>query len=267
MKKNEIWKVPAFLPYVQPELTQKAIKEAEKELSVKLPESYLDLLRIQNGGIVHRRLPDSCHERIGGIGPRFSSITTSHVSEDWGEVSYDINGLVPFDGDGHWHLCLDYREGRTEPVVTLVDIECDSQDTVADSFEEFLTLLQPVLPDYQYVLLSVKDIKPLKRAIEVAVDTKFDPKLGGQHGYKRHIVSQEDNAQNCIWMSANVCRRGFVPRDDHYYKEVKGMFPEEAVRFPEFLADAFFASGSAKWHQVLIDCMEQLEIEFRFVET
>jgi hypothetical protein len=267
MSNDQIWKVPAFLPYVQPELTETMIEEAEKKLSVKLPDAYLDLMRIQNGGMVRCRLPESCHERIGGIGPRWPSILTSEVSEEWGEVSYDVNGLVSFDGDGHWHLCLDYREGPTAPCVTYVDIECNSQHKVADSFEEFLKLLRPVPPDYQFVLLGLQDIEPLKQAIEVSVGEKFDPRKGGEHGYTRHIVSvKKEQSNNCIWMSANTCRRGFVPRDNHYYKEVKDMFPEDAVRFPDFPADAFFASTTSDWRQKLLDCFEQLEIRFETLE-
>jgi hypothetical protein len=264
---HEIWRVPAFLPYVQPELTETIIEEAEEKLRVKLPNAYLDLMRIQNGGMVRCCLPESCHERIGGIGPRWPSILTSEVSEEWGEVSYDINGLISFDGDGHWHLCLDYREGRTDPCVTYVDIECDSQHKVADSFEAFLKLLQPVPPDYQFVLLGLQDIKPLKKAIEVAVGAKFDPRRGGNHGYKRHIVAKtEGETNNSIWMSANTCRSGFVPREDYYYKEVKDMFPEDAVRFPDFPAGAFFASTTSDWRQKLLDCFEQLEIRFETLE-
>ena len=50
------------------------------------------------------------------------------MSEEWGEVSYEIEGLVPFDGDGHWHLCLDYRKCKEDPPIVYVDIETDGQE-------------------------------------------------------------------------------------------------------------------------------------------
>lgn len=66
-------------------------------------------------------------------------------------VSFELDGLVPFDGDGHWLSCLDYRfysrgsRGllakevvQTGPRVTYIDIESDSESIVASSFATLL---------------------------------------------------------------------------------------------------------------------------------
>ena len=41
----DLWRVPVYLPYLQPALTERAIASAEKKLAVKLPGAYLELLR------------------------------------------------------------------------------------------------------------------------------------------------------------------------------------------------------------------------------
>lgn len=54
-----VWRVPVYLPYLQPDLTDERVAEAERSLGVKLPEANLALLRVQNGGYLRR----SVHER------------------------------------------------------------------------------------------------------------------------------------------------------------------------------------------------------------
>jgi len=121
---DTIWKVPAYLPYLQPPLTDEAVEAAEQRIGYKLPSEYLDLLRKQNGGYIRFSLPEMVHDSIAGIGPYFPSLTKL----DWGEwqeqVIFPLQGLVPFDGDGHWYLCLDFRDSSRTPSITHADIEC-----------------------------------------------------------------------------------------------------------------------------------------------
>src|SRR5215510_10309603 len=124
---ENIWRVPAYLPYLQPPLTEAAIGSAEEELGCKLPPEYLNLLKKQNGGYIRYSLPKKVHDSIAGIGPHFPSLTGFDWDECQDDVSFQLAGLVPFDGDGHWHLCLDYRQNSTAPVVTYVDVECDRE--------------------------------------------------------------------------------------------------------------------------------------------
>src|SRR6185312_1469448 len=53
-------------------------------------------------------------------------------------MTIDLEGLYPFDGDGHWHLCLDYRENWHEPRVTWISTESDSEKRIAGTFAEYL---------------------------------------------------------------------------------------------------------------------------------
>lgn len=256
-----LWKVPAYLPCVQSKLTRGIVADAEQKLKVKLPEAYLNILRVQNGGTLRYELPDSVLDTIYGIGTRSPSITTAYVSEDWGEVSYEIDGLVPIDGDGHWHICLDYRNGPVNPPVTYVDIECDSQNTIAKTFDDFLAMLTPIRPNYQFILLGLKNITRLRKAIEANVGHKFGRASSKQHGYKRYSVRDDHEPGKCIWMSPNLCRRGFVPRSSHYFDELKDVFPEDAVRLSGCPEEAIFASATVEWLPALKQCCEELKLE------
>ena len=48
-------------------------------------------------------------------------------------MSFELDGLVPFSGDGHWYLCLDYRASE-QPAVAYIDVECDEQSIIAQDF-------------------------------------------------------------------------------------------------------------------------------------
>lgn len=138
------WAVPAFLEYVQPALTPEAISEAEAQLGVRLPGAYLAVLRHQNGGYARGVHDVAC--RIYGIGPRYPSITLDGAwwrpknanPKAWAPERPDL--LIPFDGDGHWDMCFDYRTvgPRGEPSITFVDCEGEREEAIAIDFLEYL---------------------------------------------------------------------------------------------------------------------------------
>lgn len=171
---DTIWQVPAYLPYLQPPLTDKAISSAEMEMGYKLPTEYLSLLWKQNGGYIRYSLPEMVHEKIAGIGPYFPSLTDFDWDECQEYVSYSLEGLVPFDGDGHWHLCLDYRKNPQKPSVTYADVECDRESPIADSFGAYLALLQ-LKTDDCFVLLSVTDLEEVQAKLSKSLRASFEP--------------------------------------------------------------------------------------------
>ena len=106
---------------VQPPLTDEVVQEAQDLLGVTLPAALLDLLRIQNGGIVacgRRCFPTSAPTSwaddhvpltdLMGIGhtPGVASLfETPDLIEEWGLP----DGVVPVSGDGHYWIVLAYR--------------------------------------------------------------------------------------------------------------------------------------------------------------
>lgn len=144
---------------MQAPLTDGLLDATEQQLGVRLPESLVVLLRCQNGGYLQVGFPEdrnynTTHDIIRGIGTRFPCLEKDawwHDDEDFEPRPASAEWLVPFDGDGHWDLCLDYRRSpadsaglRTDPAVVVIDTEArdpDVESFVAASFDEYLAQL------------------------------------------------------------------------------------------------------------------------------
>jgi SMI1/KNR4 family protein SUKH-1 len=260
---DTIWEVPAYLPYLQPPLTDRALAEAEHQIGFTLPGEYLALLRKQNGGYIRFSLPEMVHDSIAGIGPHFPSITDIDWDECQEYVSFGLSGLVPFDGDGHWHLCLDYRKNSNTPCITYVDIECDRECQVADSFLGYLAKLQLTVED-EYVLEGVADVRKVQAALSSALRTRFEPPTSWEHGYPiyRARLGEENNPE-WVWLSPNVVPRGFVREDDPRYEELKDLMPGQAVRFPEVPAASYLLSATDGVRSSVTDACARARLAIR----
>jgi hypothetical protein len=134
---------------VQPPLTDEVVQEAQDLLGVTLPATLLDLLRVQNGGIVacgRRRFPTSAPTSwaddhvpltdLVGIGhtPGVGSLLeTPDLIEEWGLP----DDVVPVSGDGHYWIVLDYRRSA-EPTVTWLDTDLHTELALAPDFRSFV---------------------------------------------------------------------------------------------------------------------------------
>ncbi len=130
------------------------LKSIEEELGYKLPASYVELMRVHNGGSLKR-----CRLDIGntytildvlfGIGrEKEDSICgkygTKFWLEEWGYPDIGVV-LAETDSAGHELIFLDYTEcgPEGEPKVVYVDQEADYEKTVvAENFEEFINKLR-----------------------------------------------------------------------------------------------------------------------------
>src|SRR5205085_8863331 len=88
-----IWQRPAYLPYVHPPLTDEVVRTAERQLGCTLPTEFLDVLRVQNGGGIRFRRPESMGDMIAGIGTSFPSITDFDLMEAEDYVDFPLEGL------------------------------------------------------------------------------------------------------------------------------------------------------------------------------
>lgn len=138
------------------------IREVEAELGVKLPASYVELMKLHNGGMVNRcwfpaRTPaksyadyvqitsilslgkDAPYSLCGRFGSRFLVESYSHNPEIGVVVA---NTVKP----GRALVFLDYRENgpEGEPCVTYADAETGTEIRLADSFEAFVRGLTAV---------------------------------------------------------------------------------------------------------------------------
>jgi len=135
--------------------TDALIKEIEEELGYKLPESYIYLMKQQNGGIpVNTCFPtttptwgdnyaeissimgigrDKSYSICGGLGSQF-------MIDEWGYPPIGV-AICDCPSAGHDMIFLDYREcgPKGEPQVVHVDQERDYKITfLANTFEDFV---------------------------------------------------------------------------------------------------------------------------------
>jgi len=241
MKELEsIWQKPIYLPYLQPKLTHETIKSAEHKLRYRLPNELVELLKIQNGGYIRKTLKESLNEQIYGIGPYFPSLTDVDWTEykDW--VSFELEGLIPFDGDGHWYICLDYRNNKSMPEITYIDIECDNQVKIANSFSNYLSQLTLTV-DEELVINTNKAIGEIIKKLESILNIKFEEPDNFTHGYDQYKGKLED----CwIWLSSNIVPNGFVRKDEERYEELVKLSEGKATRFPEISETSLLISFS-----------------------
>ena len=234
------WSVPAYLPYVQHDLTDERIKNAEKTLGVTLPKEYIDLLKVQNGGYIRYKLDGFPHSVTYGIGGFYPNLTDLDWSDYEGYVSFELNGLIPFDGDGHWYLCFDYRGNENEPQITYIDTEVDTEQIVANTFSDYLTKLI-VETDDLWVIETNEKIGKIINNIETILQVKFEEPDTWAHGYP--IYRCEYN-EGWIWVSPNNVLRGFVRRDDDRYEELIKKTEGNALRYPELHENDILVSFS-----------------------
>lgn len=144
--KTTLWAEDDYLKLAP--INDELIKKAEEVLNVKLPESYINLLKEQNGGTLRLDAyptsePNSWaddHVNVSGLyGISFdeneSSILESHyLIQEWDMPE----NIVLLSGDGHTWIALDYRNVAENPPVIFIDNEFEGIIELAPNFESFL---------------------------------------------------------------------------------------------------------------------------------
>ena len=252
---KDIWRVPVYLPYLQPDLSDAAVTEAEKLIGHPLPRAYLDLLRVQNGGYIRYRLGDTVHDVICGIGPQFPSIGIYLKNPH-------PDGLVPFDGDGLWLLCFDFREQDADPPITLIDFELNEQSKVADSFTEYLSKLRLDITE-NFVLPAIGDIEPVKTVLAKSAALRFEPPSAWEHGYEVHGAPDPNDQFEWLWLSPNTVPRGFVREEDSRYAELKDRMPGVTARYPGLPAGSWLVKVTEALQTPVLEALADARIDVR----
>lgn len=257
---NSIWSLPVYLPYVQPILTDVMVQDAEKQLGYKLPESLINLLKIQNGGYIAYRLPDIWHNCIYGIGPNFPSLLDRSFSEEAQTfVSYPLDGLIPFDGDGHFSICLDYR-ASDDPCITAVDIECDEIQSIAPSFDDYLAMLERDL-EHKYVLENVINIDQMLGKLSQLLNVTFETQDPEMHGYAQYAAPLKTASEfpEWLWVSPNEVPHGFIRQREKHYEELVHLTQKTIKKFSELPDCAYILQVSDETYN-LLDNLENDEL-------
>jgi hypothetical protein len=269
---GRLWAAPAFLPYVQPALTDAALREAERSLGVKLPAEYVALLRQQNGGYIRGEWGVS--RILRGIGPQYPSLTEtsawwkpgkdsekdseddSESGDEWAPRQPKL--LIPFDGDGHWDICLDYRERgpRASPSITSVSGEIESEEPVAPSFIDFLARLEDPFVDYLRVYGDAEPSK-LARQVSKALGGAKPTMARFDHGYDVWSIRLPGELQGASF-HANVVPTGFS-REGQRVVVAK----ETTLQLPEDPDCKVLLSCSEECERACVDCLVGLGLEVR----
>lgn len=255
--KDNIWRVPVYLPYLQPPLTADLIRAAEKKIGHTLPAEYLALLRVQNGGGIRFALEDKSHDFIRGIGPNDQNLTDfSWHPEVRENVGFELEGLVPFDGDGHWFLCFDYRDGPV-PSICYVDVECDSQEPIADSFPAYLACLEPgylMGTDY-FVAPAVADFAAMQSKLEKSLGARFELEWGDLKSPYFSLslkFGKSANKPQSLTLKTNMSPRGNVRKNHPQYEVLKDLLPGFAPQHPELPPGSYLFYAESDSQQALL---------------
>lgn len=237
---HAIWNRPVYAHTIQPPLRDEWVRKAERNIGAALPTTYLALLHVQNGGTIRYSLPENLHGAIWGIGPIWPSIDDPENlewdPEEDGPNAESYQGLVPFDGDGHWHMCLDYRAGGQEPCVTYLDSECEHEERIADSFSGYLDQLV-IDTQNRLVLQATGDLS----AVAAQLAEALGGKATGFGGMVQSIRLDRADGTFPAWgfIGTNRVPACSVSPDHERYEELKALFPGDALAYPEVDPDAF----------------------------
>ena len=156
MKTENLWYSSEFMDgnYTSAQFDDELLKSVEEELGYKLPASYIELMKVRNGGAFQRcifKIDEDFYIEVNGIygigREKSYSLCGSRGSEFWiEEWEYPAIGVAICDcpSAGHEMIFLDYREcgpkcENGEPKVVYIDQEGDYEIKVlANTFEEFI---------------------------------------------------------------------------------------------------------------------------------
>lgn len=143
----EIWDVESR-QYRLDSLLEEDIQLAEAHFGVKLPDDYIKLLKIQNGGtLICNALPIALNrwdgddyleiDNLRGINKDNGIMETEYFKQEWGISKRNI---ILISGDGHSWFALDYNHGA-DPKVIYIETDSERITQIYDTFQEFINHL------------------------------------------------------------------------------------------------------------------------------
>lgn len=143
-------------------VTKEEIEFAEQAFQVKLPEMYVQLLKISNGGALN-----FCWLNVQGVAGLESEegyiyvdrllgiklpnsndgsletniMDTNYLKREWG---IEQDHIILIAGDGHWWIALDYRTSG-EPAITYFDTENEREIHLYNHFDEMINSMHDAI--------------------------------------------------------------------------------------------------------------------------
>lgn len=129
------------------ELTDEMISRVEKNIGYRLPKSYIELLRVQNGGVINNKY-ETWLSVIYGVGSTERTFNGLEEMFDNWKNNWEYPDIgIPFgetDSAGHDMYYMDFRvvDEAEEPRIVRIDNEMDNEIYfVANNLVEFLTMI------------------------------------------------------------------------------------------------------------------------------
>lgn len=137
------------------------VNDVEMLLAVKLPQSYIELMKEWNGGFLQEEhqilvdgiIPEKLNYYLGeklwalsavaGISTDIKNsegiVCVTQTAREWGIPE----GVIAFDGDGHTWIAFDYRRSPIEPKIIFIESDELIYYDLAENFSAFISRLIP----------------------------------------------------------------------------------------------------------------------------
>ncbi len=151
--------------YNHGKLDDNRIKEVENTLECKLPNSYIELLRIQNGGYISENFSECWLTAIYGIGANNKEFYELEELFDTAKVEWEYPSIwIPFGEtqSGHDEYVMDYSAVNQNGEPRIVRIENEDDNAmyfVANNFEEFIYMVYNNKDIYGQLIVDDKKIE------------------------------------------------------------------------------------------------------------
>ena len=228
--RDDFWLLPALanrgepLDVAERGASEALIREAEQCLDVVFPAEYIRLMSRIDGGQPRRQalfLPN----QLTGKWDYFTAecfITISDVMAHYGPWTYDdwpSERLIEFasvDGKDDW-LCFDYRSGRQDPTIKLVD-EYGKVEAITSTFAEFASGLESNSRHDVYGVKHVTDKKAIWEAVRSALslESRGDGSWGIHTDWSgATLFGLPPHGKARFWLGSNAWIRGYLLYPDH----------------------------------------------------
>lgn len=195
--------------YQLPSLTDQAVENAEEKLKVKLPATYINLLKEQNGGsLVYNAFPSPVPtswavdhiniDHILGISEEEGILQSDYLIREWGLPE----NLVLFSGNGHSWIAFDFRNTKEDPPIIFIDTESEQLLELAPNFNAFLAGLyvqedkdeaedayvEPQIKDWTLAKIDIAISTNNKMQVIQALDYLHQNKRGNEHFIEQKLM-------------------------------------------------------------------------------
>lgn len=226
----EIWDVESR-QYRLGGLLEEDIQFAEVYFGVKLPDDYIKLLKIQNGGtLIYNALPIALNrwdgddyieiDNLRGINKDNGIMETDYFKQEWG---ISKSNIILISGDGHTWIALDYNLGA-DPKVIYIETDTERITQIYDTFQEFINHLYihehgeeeglrttplPTIEDAR-TLINSSDMEDILDGIETFNSFIYDKSFHEEYfGYLLNFIKSgnedlKDCAAEAVWRAVTA---------------------------------------------------------------